>query len=107
MRARPVAMLDLPLRARTYRSEMLALKPKPRTASPPAKRWRNYYRVYRVISIVPHGTLFPGLVAGPSVFASKEIAETHALALLAQLNPPGLSVIMEHAGAWPEGERAN
>lgn len=83
------------------------LKPKSQAATPPAKRWRNYYRVYRVINIVPHGTLFPGLIAGPSVFPSKEIAESHALALLGMLNPPGMSVVMEHAGAWPEGERAN
>lgn len=88
---------------------MLDLKPKPapRTQAPPAKRWRNYYRIYRVLNIVPHGTYFPGLHPGPSVFPSKEIAETHAHALLAMLNPPGLSVIMEHAGAYPEGERAN
>jgi hypothetical protein len=86
---------------------MLALKPKPRTATPPAKRWRNYYRLYRVLNIIPHGTLFPGLVVGPSVFPSKEIAESHALSLLALLNPPGRSIIMEHAGAYPEGERAN
>jgi hypothetical protein len=86
---------------------MLALKPKPRTATPPAKAWRNYYRVYRVLNILPLGTLFPGIVAGPSVFPSKEIAEQHALSLLAALNPPGRNAIMEHAGAYPEGDRAN
>lgn len=86
---------------------MFALKEKPRTEAPPAKRWRNYYRVYRVINILPHGTLFPGLHPGPTVFASKEIAEHHALALLAQINPRGRSVIMEYAGAYPEGDRAN
>lgn len=86
---------------------MLSLKPKPKTATPPAKRWRNYYKLYRVINIAPHGTLFPGLVAGPTVFPSKEIADQHALSLLAMLNPPGRSIIMEHAGAFPEGDQAN
>jgi len=85
---------------------MLSLKPKPRAATPPAKRWRNYYRVYRIMNLFPLGPLFPGIHAGPSVFISKEIAETHALHFLADLNPPG-SIWMEHAGAYPEGERAN
>lgn len=86
---------------------MLELKERPRTEAPPAKRWRNYYRIYRVLSILPHGTLFPGIHAGPSLFASKDIAEHHARALLAQINPRGMRIIMEYAGAFPEGERAN
>ena len=86
---------------------MLSLKPAPRTATPPAKAWRNYYRVYRVMNLYPLGTIFPGVHAGPSVFISKEIAESHALTFLAELNPPGHSIIMEHAGAYPEGDKAN
>ena len=86
---------------------MLSLKPAPRTATPPAKAWRNYYRVYRVLSILPHGTNFPGMHPGPTVFASKEIAEAHALSLLGVINPPGRSIIMDYVGAYPEGERAN
>jgi len=85
---------------------MLDLKPKRRTATAPAKAWRNYYRVYRVMNLYPLGPLFPGIHAGPSVFVSKEIAESHAHQFLAELNPPG-RVWMEHAGAYPEGERAN
>ncbi len=85
---------------------MLALKPKPRTAVPPAKAWRNYYRVYRVLNLARLGTLFPGIHPGPDVFPSKEIAESHALAMLAELNPPG-RYLMDHAGAYPEGDRAN
>jgi hypothetical protein len=86
---------------------MLGLKPKTRPHAPPAKAWRNYYRVYRVINISPLGTIFPGLIAGPTIFVSKEIAEHHALSLLGAINPPGRSVIMEYAGAYPEGDRAN
>jgi hypothetical protein len=85
---------------------MLDLKTKPRTATPPAKRWRNYYRVYRILNLVPLGPVFPGIHAGPSVFPSKEIAETHAASFLAELNPPG-RFIMDFVGAYPEGERAN
>jgi hypothetical protein len=86
---------------------MLDLKPKPRTQTPPAKAWRNYYRVYRVLNIFPLGTLFPGIHPGPSIFPSKEIAEHHAVAFLNQLNPPGWRVIVDFAGAYPEGDRAN
>jgi hypothetical protein len=85
---------------------MLDVKTKPRTATPPATRWRNYYRVYRVLNLVPLGPLFPGIHPGPSIFPSKEIAEQHALSFLAELNPPG-RFIMDHAGAYPEGDRAN
>lgn len=85
---------------------MLGLKTKPQTHAPPAKAWRNYYRVYRVINISPLGTLFPGIHPGPAVFVSKEIAESHAVAFLAELNPPG-RVLMDFVGAYPEGERAN
>ncbi|MEZ6023740.1 MAG: hypothetical protein R3C16_10100 [Hyphomonadaceae bacterium] len=82
---------------------MLELKPKPRTQTPPAKRWRNFYRVYHVLTLDRLGTIFPGIHGGPDVFPSKEIAEQHALMLLALLNPPG-RYLMEHAGAFPEGE---
>jgi hypothetical protein len=37
---------------------------------------------------------------------SKEIAESHAHALLKMLNPPG-RFLMEHAGAFPEGGPAH
>jgi hypothetical protein len=59
---------------------MLGLKPKPRTETraPPAKRWRNYYRVYRVLTLGRLGPLFPGIHGGPDVFPSKEVAEEHA-----------------------------
>lgn len=85
---------------------MLSLKTKPRTHAPPARAWRNYYKVYRVLNLWRLGTVFPGIHAGPAVFPSKEIADRHALLFLAALNPPG-RFIMEHAGAYPEGERAN
>ncbi len=85
---------------------MLELKEKPRTHAPPATRWRNYYRVYRVLTLARLGTIFPGVHAGPDWFASKEIAEQHARELLAMLNPPG-RWLMDHAGAFPEGDAAN
>jgi hypothetical protein len=85
---------------------MLALKPKPRTHAPPAQRWRNFYRVYRVLDLYRLGTVFPGLHAGPDIFPSKELAEQHALAFLAALNPPG-RFLMEHAGAFPEDGAAH
>lgn len=85
---------------------MLALKTRPRTHAPPARAWRNFYRVYRVLNLWRLGQVFPGIHAGPDIFPSKEIAEQHALNFLAALNPPG-RFIMDHAGAFPEGERAN
>lgn len=85
---------------------MLDLAPKPRTHAPPAKAWRNYYRVYHVLALARVGTIFPGVHAGPDSFPSKEIAEEHARIFLAALNPPG-RFFMEFAGAYPEGERAN
>jgi len=85
---------------------MLDLKTRPKPHAPPARAWRNYYKVYRVLNLGRLGHVFPGIHGGPDVFASKEIAEHHALAFLAALNPPG-RFIMEHAGAFPEGERAN
>lgn len=85
---------------------MLGLKTKPRTHAPPAKAWRNYYKVYRVLNLWPLGQIFPGIHPGPDIFPSKEIAEQHALSFLAAFNPPN-RFIMEHAGAYPEGDRAN
>jgi hypothetical protein len=89
--------------------------PATRTATPPAKRWRNFYRVYHVLNIVPLGPIFPGVHAGPDAFPSKDIAESHARAFLAALNPPEPPPqsgqprrwLMDHAGAFPEGEAAN
>ena len=85
---------------------MLSLKPEPRTQTPPAKGWRNFYRIYRVLQIWPLGTVFPGIHAGPDVFPSKEIAEERALAFVRMINPPS-RCFMDHAGAYPEGDRAN
>ena len=85
---------------------VLDVKPKPRAQTPPAKRWRNYYRVYHVLTLARLGTIFPGIHAGPDAFPSKEIAEQHAKELLAMLNPPG-RWLMDHAGAFPEGDAAN
>ncbi len=85
---------------------MLELQERARPQAPPAKRWRNFYRVYHVLSLARLGTIFPGVHAGPDAFASKEIAETHALSFLAMINPPG-RFFMDHAGAFPEGEAAN
>ncbi|PZO52654.1 MAG: hypothetical protein DCF16_09085 [Alphaproteobacteria bacterium] len=86
---------------------MLDLKPKSRPApSPPAKTWRNYYRIYRVLNLDRLGTVFPGVHAGPDTFPSQEIAESHGLHLVAALNWPGRCIV-EFAGAFPEGERAN
>ncbi len=86
---------------------MLDLAPKPRTKTPPPARiWRNYYRVYRVLDLYRLGTIFPGLHAGPDAFPSKEIAEEHAKGFLTAINPPGRS-FMDFAGAYPEGDAAN
>jgi hypothetical protein len=82
----------------------LATAPEPKTA--PAKRWRNYYRVYHVLSLARVGTIFPGIHAGPDTFPSQEIAEQKAKGFLALLNPPG-RWLMDHAGAFPEGDKAN
>lgn len=86
--------------------EMLDLKPSPRTHAPPAKAWRNYCRVYRVLNLYPLGPVFPGIHPGPSIFPSKEIAESHAVSFLAEFNPPN-RCFMDFVGAYPEGERAN
>lgn len=85
---------------------MLDVKPAPRTHTPPARRWRNYYRVYHVLNVMRVGTLFPGIHPGPDSFPSKEIAEQQAQIFLKLLNPPG-RWLMDYAGAFPEGERAN
>ena len=85
---------------------MLDLAPAPRTRTAPAKRWRNYYRVYRVLALARLGTLFPGVHGGPDIFPSKEIAEEHATTFLALINPPG-RFLMDFAGAFPEGDAAN
>ncbi|MFN3463825.1 MAG: hypothetical protein ACK4X1_07060 [Terricaulis sp.] len=85
---------------------MLGLAPKAKTQTPPAKRWRNYYRVYHVLDLHRLGTIFPGIHAGPDAFPSQEIAEQHAREFLAAINPPG-RYFMEFAGAFPEGDTAN
>jgi hypothetical protein len=87
---------------------MLGLKPKPRTETraPPSKRWRNYYRVYRVLTLGRVGTVFPGVHGGPDVFPSKEVAEEHASIFLKAINF-GARPIMEFAGSFPEGDQAN
>jgi hypothetical protein len=87
---------------------MLGLKPKPRaqTSAPPAKRWRNYYRIYRVMTIGRVGTVFPGVHGGPDIFPSKEIAEQHALTFVKMINY-GASPVVDFAGAFPEGDAAN
>jgi hypothetical protein len=85
---------------------MLGLKPKPTAHAPPAKSWRNYYRIYHVLNLSRIGTVFPGIHAGPDAFPSKEVAEQHALVLVATVNPPG-RFLLDFAGAYPEGDRAN
>lgn len=85
---------------------MLDLAPAPRTLTPPARRWRNYYRVYRVLDLGRIGTVFPGIHAGPDAFPSREIAESHALNFLKLLNPPG-RWWMDHVGSFPEGDAPN
>jgi len=85
---------------------MLGLAPKSETRTPPAKRWRNYYRVYHVLDLYRLGTIFPGIHGGPDAFPSKEIAEQHATEFLAAINPPG-RYFMDFAGAFPEGDAAN
>jgi len=86
---------------------MLSTAPAPRTQAPPARRWRNYYRVYRVLDIYRLGTIFPGIHAGPDAFPSKEIAEEHGAQFVAAVNWPGRRCLMEFAGAYPEGDAAN
>ncbi len=85
---------------------MLSTKPAPRTQTPPARRWRNYYRVYRVLHLWRLGTVFPGVHGGPDVFPSKDLADQHALGLVKAINPPG-RFLLDHAGAYPEGDAAN
>lgn len=87
--------------------QMLGLAPKPKTKTPPpAKRWRNYYRVYHVLDLYRIGTVFPGIHAGPDFFPTKEIAEQTATSFLAAINPPG-RYLMDFAGAYPDGDAAN
>ena len=85
---------------------MLGLAPKSETRTPPAKRWRNYYRVYHVLDLYRLGTIFPGIHGGPDIFPSQEIAEQNAKQFLAAINPPG-RYFMDFAGAFPEGDAAN
>ena len=85
---------------------MLELKPAARKHAPPSTRWRNYYRIYRVLNLWRLGTVFPGIHGGPDVFPSKEVAEHQAQIFLKLLNPPG-RYIMDHVGAFPEGDAAN
>jgi hypothetical protein len=85
---------------------MLDVKADSRPHTPPAKRWRNYYKVYRVLDLWRLGTIFPGIHGGPDVFPSQEIAEERAGAFLRAINPPGRT-FMEFAGAFPEGDKAN
>ncbi len=85
---------------------MLELKPAPQTQNPPAKSWRNFYRIYRVLNLGRLGTVFPGIHAGPDAFPSKEIAEEHGRWIVRSMNWPNRCV-MEYEGAFPEGERAN
>ena len=85
---------------------MLQAQARTRTHAPPAKRWRNYYRVYHVLHMGPLGHWFPGINPGPAYFASQDIAESHARAYLAGFNPPG-RLFMEYVGAFPEDQAPN
>ncbi len=85
---------------------MLDTKPAPRTATPPAKTWRNYYRIYRVLHLGRMGPVFPGIHAGPDLFPSKDVAEQFASTLLAAVNPKG-RFLMDYVAAFPEGDRAH
>lgn len=85
---------------------MFTTKPAPRTLTPPAKAWRNYYRIYRVLNFARIGYVFPGIHGGPDAFPSKEIAEEHALTFVKACNPPG-RVYVDYAGAFPEGDAPN
>ncbi len=80
--------------------------PAPQSKTAPAKGWRNYYRVYRVLHLGRVGTVFPGIHGGPSVFPSQDLAESYARGFLQMLNPPG-RFYMDHVAAFPEGEAAN
>ena len=86
---------------------MLGLAPKPKTQTrPPAKRWRNYYRVYHVLHLGRGGHWFPGVHAGPDDFPSQDIAETNARMFVTMINPRGRWVV-EHVGAFREDGAAN
>jgi hypothetical protein len=86
---------------------MLELAPKPRSdPAPSPQTWRNFYRVYHVLQIVPLDMWFPGVHAGPRVFESRESAEQNARAFLSRINPPG-RWIMDFAGAFPESDTPN
>ena len=78
---------------------MLALEPKPITHTPPAQRWRNYYRVYQVLHLGRVGHWFPGV-------PSQDIAETNARIFVAQMNPRGRWFV-DYAGAFREDGAAN
>ena len=85
---------------------MLALQPKPVTHTPPAQRWRNYYRVYQVLHLGRVGHWFPGLHAGPDDFPSQDVAETSARIFVAMMNPRGRWFV-DYAGAFREDVAAN
>ena len=85
---------------------MLAVETKSDATPAPAQRWRNYYRVYRVLHIGRDGHWFPGIHAGPAEFPSQAVAESYARGLLAHVNRPG-RWIMEFAGAFREDGKAH
>jgi len=83
---------------------MLDLQDKPLHRTAPAKRWRNWYRVYRTMRPLRRTpTWRPGLNPGPDIFPSKEIAEQHALDFIALCRPEARTWF-DHQGAYPEGE---
>lgn len=85
---------------------MLDVETDRRPTAAPSRRWRNYYRVYRVLHLARVGHVFPGIHPGPDVFPSQEIAEQRALVFLKMLNSPG-RFLMDYVAAFPEGEAAN
>lgn len=88
---------------------MLDAKPTPATrarAQAPGRRWRNYFRIYRVLHMWRSGPIFPGVHRAPRDFDTQENAERFAANMVAAINKRG-PTILDFAGAYPEGDAPN
>jgi hypothetical protein len=83
---------------------MLDLQERLTKPAAPAKRWRNWYRVYKRMGVTRRvGVWHPGVTPGPDLFPSKEIADQHALDFIAAVEPHARSWF-DYMGALPDGE---
>lgn len=84
---------------------MLDLEERPLTRTPPAKSWRNWYRVYKRMGVTRNvGIWNPGVRPGPNIFPSKEMAEQKAHEFINLRVFPHARSWFDYMGAWPEGE---